>query len=122
MRFMPLGPVHDTPRTRSRLSVVEASRDAQQSVHIGAAFRARRQAVGMTQERAAASAGITRNALMNIERSAFPNPTLSTLLSLMRTYGLRTLDELLGPTSAEAAAEAWSGLEWAGGVPKPVPR
>lgn len=85
-------------------------------------MRARREAAQLTQERAAALAGVTRNALINIEKSELPNPTLSTLLALMRTYGLRTLDELLGPSAAEVAAEVWSDLDWVGGVPNPLPR
>lgn len=112
----------NTPLRRQGLRVVGHGDDAQSTVHIGAAVKARREAVGLTQERAAALAGITRNALMSIEHQALPNSTLSTLLSLMRVYGLRTLDELIGVTAAEAAAETWSAREWEGGTPRPLMR
>lgn len=110
----------NTPRGMARLHAVQDGKYAQQTVHIGHAIRARREMVGLTQERAAALAGITRNALRDIEGKPLPNPTLSTLLSLMRVYRLQCLDELLGPTAAEVAGEAWSAVGWEGGVPRPL--
>lgn len=83
-------------------------------------MRKRRDAAGLTQERAAALAGITRNALSNIEKAQFPNPTLSTLLALMRTYQLGTVDELLGDTPAEVTGQEWSATSWEGGTPRPL--
>ncbi|WP_415118355.1 helix-turn-helix domain-containing protein [Micropruina sp.] len=116
----PEGP-SNTPRGAPHLRLVGEPEDAQQTVHIGAAVKARREAVGLTQERAAALAGITRNALRNIEKAPLPNTRLSTLLALMRAYHLRTLDELLGPTAAEVAAKAWCDRGWEGGTPNPLP-
>jgi transcriptional regulator with XRE-family HTH domain len=85
----------------------------QQRVHLGDRLRAVRQQKGLTQEKAAASAGITRNRLAQLEKSRFPNPRLSTLLRLMTTYELRTVEELLGPTPSAVLAAAWEDEGWA---------
>src|SRR3954470_8571857 len=85
---------------------------AQLTVHIGDRLRDLRLRRGLTQEDAAAAAGITRNALMGLERRRFPNPYLSTLLALMRCYELSSLDELLGPLPAGAIHDAWEAAGW----------
>ena len=53
-------------RGRPRLTVVT---DDKSSVHLGEALKARRIAAGLTQEGAAARAGITRNALAALEKA-----------------------------------------------------
>jgi DNA-binding XRE family transcriptional regulator len=96
------------------LQVVGVSQsDAQLTVHIGARLRHLRLRQGLTQEQAAAAAGITRNTLVGLERRRFPNPYLSTLLALMHCYGLSSLDELLGPLPAGAIYDAWEAAGWA---------
>jgi transcriptional regulator with XRE-family HTH domain len=73
-------------------------------VHIGDALRARRDAAGLTQEGAAARAGITRNALAALEKQQFPNPALRTVLALMQAYELDTVEALFGTTPSALAA------------------
>lgn len=58
------------------------------------------------------TAGISRNALAGLENRRFPDPHLSTLLALMRCYGLGSLDELLGPLPASAVHAAWEAAGW----------
>ncbi|HYS36935.1 MAG TPA: helix-turn-helix transcriptional regulator [Pseudonocardiaceae bacterium] len=97
----------------SALQVVGShGQDAQSTVHLGERLRYLRLRQGLTQEQAAATAGITRNALLALERHRFPNPYLSTLLALMRCYGLSSLDELLGRAPAEAVYDAWEAAGW----------
>jgi DNA-binding XRE family transcriptional regulator len=91
--------------------------DAQHAVHIGAVMRRHREHAGLTQERAAVLAGLTRNTLVTLERAALPDPHLSTLLALMRVYSLGSLEELLGLTPSKVLAEAWAAAGWAGGRP-----
>jgi transcriptional regulator with XRE-family HTH domain len=81
-------------------------------VHLGERLRAVRKQTGLTQEKAAAVAGMTRNAIAELEKARFPNPKLSTLLRLMRTYKLRSLEELLGPVPSARLAEAWEEEGW----------
>jgi transcriptional regulator with XRE-family HTH domain len=76
-------------------------------VHVGQRLRRLRQARGLTQEQAAAAAGLTRNTLGSLERERFPDPHLSTLLTLMHVYQLGTLEELLGPLPSARVANAW---------------
>ncbi|WP_422743594.1 helix-turn-helix transcriptional regulator [Mycobacterium sp. WMMD1722] len=79
--------------------------DVQSTIHLGQSLRARREAMGLTQEQAAAEARITRGALAALEKRALPNPSLRTLLSLMRAYKLDSIEALLGSTpSAQLAA------------------
>lgn len=105
-------------RRRHRPAVlrsVPTSGSAEQStIHIGHRMRACREAKGLTQEAAAAEAGITRNALGKIESRQFPNPTLQTMLALMQVYGLRSLEELLGPLPSYRLANDWQRSGWAG--------
>jgi transcriptional regulator with XRE-family HTH domain len=82
------------------------------TVHLGEWLRVVREASGLTQEKAAVAAGLTRNTLVSIEGSRFPDPKLSTLLRLMRTYGLGSLEELLGPPAGALLAEAWEAEGW----------
>jgi transcriptional regulator with XRE-family HTH domain len=69
-------------------------------------------ATGLTMERAAVAAGLTRNTIGSLENARFPDPKLSTLLRLMRTYGLRSIEELLGPVPSARLAAAWEHHEW----------
>lgn len=85
---------------------------SQLRVHLGDRLRAVRKQCGLTQEKAAVGAGITRGRLAELEKARFPNPTLSTLLRLMRTYELRSLEELLGPVPSAKLAEAWEEEGW----------
>ncbi|MGW5716087.1 helix-turn-helix transcriptional regulator [Amycolatopsis sp. NPDC003865] len=88
-------------------SVPAATGDAKSTVHVGHHLRQLRERRGLTQERAAVSASITRNTLASLEKARFPNPKLSTLILLMQCYELRSLDELLGPMPAARVAHAW---------------
>jgi transcriptional regulator with XRE-family HTH domain len=81
-------------------------------VHLGERLREVRNQSGLTQEKAAGAAGITRNRLADLEKARFPNPTLSTLLRLMRAYNLRSIEELLGPVPSARLAAAWEEEEW----------
>jgi transcriptional regulator with XRE-family HTH domain len=81
-------------------------------VHLGERLRAVREKTGLSQEKAAVAAGTTRNSLAALEKAKFPNPKLRTLLRLMRTYGLRSLEELLGPVPSSQLAAAWEEEGW----------
>jgi transcriptional regulator with XRE-family HTH domain len=83
-----------------------------QRVHLGNRLRAVRNQRGLTQEKAAVDAGITRSRLAQLEKSRFPNPTLNTLLRLMTTYELRSVEELLGPVPSAMLAAAWEEEGW----------
>lgn len=102
---------------RGPLQVVPPIGHAQQAVHVGLVLRKHREASGLTQERAAVAAGLTRNTLGALEKSAFPDAHLSTLLALMRVYSLGSLDQLLGVTPSRQVADAWAALGWDGGRP-----
>lgn len=88
---------------RPKLTVVT---DDNSTVHLGDALKARRTAEGLTQEVAAARAGITRNALAALEKQQFPNPRLKTVLALMRAYELDSVEALFGTTPSALAAAA----------------
>lgn len=81
-------------------------------VHLGDRLRAVRKQRGLTQEKAAVDAGITRGWLAQLEKARFPNPTLNTLLRLMTTYELRSVEELLGPIPSALLAAAWEKEGW----------
>jgi transcriptional regulator with XRE-family HTH domain len=93
-------------------SVPDADPGDQLRVQLGPRLRTARREAGLTQEQAAQKAGLTRNAIASLERSTFPDPRLSTLLRLMRTYGLGSIEELLGPTPSERLATAWRARGW----------
>lgn len=63
---------------------------------IGPRLRELREARGMSLRAAARIAGIGRTLLSEIERQDRPDPQLSVLLKLQHTYGLRSIEELLG--------------------------
>jgi transcriptional regulator with XRE-family HTH domain len=79
----------------------------QSTIHLGNVFRSCRTRAELTQEQAANRAGITRNALAALEKKALPNPSLKTLLSLMRAYDLDSIEVLLGPVPSRLLAAAW---------------
>ena len=93
-------------------SVPEPEQSDQQRVHLGAQLRVARQAKNLTQEQAAAVAGLTRNAIANLEKSAFPDPKLSTLLRLMRAYDLGSIEHLLGPVPSNELGKVWAAQDW----------
>lgn len=100
-------------RGRSSLQVVpDLDPSDRFRVHLGERLRLLRKESGLTQENAAAAAGITRNWLAELEKARFPNPTLSTLLRLMRAYGLGSVEELLGPTPSTRLVTAWEEEGW----------
>jgi DNA-binding XRE family transcriptional regulator len=71
-------------------------------------MRAHREAVRLTQDQAAVRSGLTRNTIVSIEGKSRPDPRLSTLLALMRTYGLGSLEELLGVMPSRALGQVWT--------------
>jgi transcriptional regulator with XRE-family HTH domain len=81
-------------------------------VHLGERLRAVRERAGLSQEKAAVASGISRNTLVTLEKARFGNPKLGTLLRLMRTYKLRSIEELLGPVPSARLAAAWEAEEW----------
>jgi transcriptional regulator with XRE-family HTH domain len=91
--------------------------DDQSTVHVGMALKGRREAAGLTQEQAAARAGITRNALSALEKKQYPDPHLSTLLALMLTYEVQSVEALLGPVPSQLIAGQWQAEGWLGGKP-----
>ncbi|SKT78461.1 transcriptional regulator, y4mF family [Mycobacteroides abscessus subsp. abscessus] len=90
----------------------------QSTTHIGRTLRAHRHAAELTQEAAAVYAGISRKTLADLEKKQFPDAHLSTLLALMLTYGLTSLEALLGSSPSHLLAHAWRSHGWAGGTPK----
>ena len=103
------------PQRRGRpplRAVPDLDASAHLRVHLGERLRAVRNQRGLTQEKAAVQAGITRGRLADLEKARFPNPTLSTLLRLMRTYELRSVEELLGPIPSTRLAAAWEAEGW----------
>ena len=102
-----------TRRTVLR-SVPDPDPGGQLKVHLGLRLRAARQAAGLTQEQAAARAGITRNVIVTLEGSRFSDAKLSTLLRLMRAYELGSIEELLGPLPSSRLAAAWEAEGWLG--------
>jgi transcriptional regulator with XRE-family HTH domain len=81
-------------------------------VHLGERLRSVREQTGLSQEKAAGAAEMSRNALAALEKARFPNPKLRTLLRLMAAYGLRSLEELLGPVPSAQLAAAWEEEGW----------
>lgn len=81
--------------------------NAHSSVHLGDHLRDLRKAEGWSIEAAASKAGLSANTLANIERSAFPNPTLSTLLALVEIYRLRSVEELFGRLPSRVVLAHW---------------
>ncbi|WP_231109947.1 helix-turn-helix transcriptional regulator [Mycobacterium avium] len=80
-------------------------------MHVGRSFRRCREAVGLTQEQAAARAGITRIALTAPEKKPLPNPSLKTVLRLVRAYDLDSVEALLGPVPSVRIAAAWNASD-----------
>jgi transcriptional regulator with XRE-family HTH domain len=66
------------------------------SPRIGPRLRELRKARGMSLRTAARVSGIGRTQLSEIERQDRPDPQLSVLLKLQQTYGLASIEELLG--------------------------
>lgn len=99
---------------RPPLHIVPDLSGDQPGVHLGERLRAVRELAGLTQEKAAVASGITRNTLASLEKARFANPKLSTLLRLMKTYKLRSIEELLGPVPSARLAAAWETEEWRG--------
>lgn len=95
------------PQFRPPLAVVGIVESAQSSVHVGQRLRELREAVGLTQEVAAVSAGLTRNTLGRLESAELPDVRLSTLLALMELYGAASLDDLLGISPSRAVLRRW---------------
>jgi DNA-binding XRE family transcriptional regulator len=84
----------------------------QPRVHLGQRLRAARTAKGLTMEKAAFAAGLTRTTIGNLEGARFPDPKLSTLLRLMRAYDLRSVEELFGSVPSARLAAAWEEGGW----------
>jgi transcriptional regulator with XRE-family HTH domain len=98
---------------RPRLhSVPDPDSGGELGIHLGDQLKNARLRVGLTQEQAAVEIGITRKTLADYEKARFPNPKLSTLLHLMATYDLRSLEELLGPIPSSRLAAAWQEEGW----------
>jgi transcriptional regulator with XRE-family HTH domain len=81
-------------------------------LHIGERLRNFRVKNNLTQEQAAVFAGLTRKSIARLEGSRFPNTYLSTLLRLMSTYKVSSLEELLGTTPSARLAAAWEEEGW----------
>jgi transcriptional regulator with XRE-family HTH domain len=105
-------PGHQRSGRPALRSVPEPDPADQPRVHLGNRLRAARMATGLTMERAAVAAGLTRNTIGSLENARFPDPKLSTLLRLMRVYGLSSLEELLGPVPSARLAAAWEHEGW----------
>src|SRR5690242_9179241 len=89
---------------RPPLHVVPDLPGDQPGVHLGDRLRAVRELAGLSQEKAAVASGISRNTLSALEKARFPNPKLGTLLRLMGTYKLKSIEELLGPVPSARLA------------------
>lgn len=74
---------------------------------LGSALRRHRKARGWSIAEAASRAGLSMNTLANTERTALPNPTLGTLLSLMDIYEVNSLEELLGELPTSLLLRTW---------------
>jgi XRE family transcriptional regulator, regulator of sulfur utilization len=62
---------------------------------LGKAIRAQRENLGLTQEKLAKSAGLTRNYIGNIERAEY-KPSIDTLLKTTRPLNCRLRDLFRG--------------------------
>jgi transcriptional regulator with XRE-family HTH domain len=80
------------------------------TVHLGERLRALRASREWSIEAAAAKAGLSGNTLSNLERTALPNPTLSTLLALMEIYDLGSIDDLFGPAPSRLLLAEWVAI------------
>jgi len=100
----------------------DSQADAQLTVHLGAVLRRHRIVRNLTQSEAAIAAGLTRNSIASLEKSARPDPHLSTLLALMSAYGLGSIEELLGEVPSFRLQELWERDGWRGGRPSPPSR
>ena len=85
---------------------------SQPRMHLGERLRDFRNKNKLSQEQAAVYAGLTRKSIARLENARFPNPHLSTLLRLMRTYNVSSLEELLGTAPSARLAEAWEEEDW----------
>jgi transcriptional regulator with XRE-family HTH domain len=85
---------------------------SQPQVHVGERLRGFRAQSGLSQEQAAVYAGLTRKSIARLESARFPNPHLSTLLRIMATYNIGSLEELLGTPPSARLAEAWEEEGW----------
>lgn len=94
-------------RSYGRLRTVPEADSALSTVHVGNRLRRLRQERGWSIETAAARAGLSRNRLGSLETAALPNPTLSTLLTLMELYDAGTIEDLLGSAPSRTLLRAW---------------
>jgi transcriptional regulator with XRE-family HTH domain len=101
------GPGRDRPALRS-----VPDPGSRPPVHYGDRLREFRVSGGLTQEQAAVYAGLTRKTIARLESARFPNPQLSTLLRLMKTYNVSSLEELFGASPSARLAEAWEEEDW----------
>jgi len=104
-------PPAGTGRGRAALRAVPDPGSRPQ-VHVGERLRGFRVRSGLSQEQAGAFAGLTRKSIARLESARFPNPHLSTLLRIMATYEVGTLEELLGMPPSARLAEAWAEEGW----------
>jgi transcriptional regulator with XRE-family HTH domain len=86
--------------------------DSRPPVHYGDRLRDLRIKAGLTQEQAAVYADLTRKSIARLENARFPNPHLATLLRLMKTYNVSSLEELFGTPPSARLAEAWEENGW----------
>lgn len=101
------GPDPGRPQLRS-----VPSPGSQPGVHVGERLRGFRIRSRLSQEQAGVYAGLTRKSIARLEAARFPNPHLSTLLRLMTTYDVSSLEELLGTTPSARLAAAWEEEGW----------
>ena len=93
-------------RSARRLAAVSQS-GTHSSVHLGNRLRSLRTARKWSIEVAAAKAGLSGNTLANLEHTALPNPTLSTLLALMEVYQLNSIEDLFGAARSRLLLAEW---------------
>ena len=104
-------PPEGTGRGRPALRAVPDPGSRPQ-VHVGERLRDFRLQSRLSQEQAAVFAGLTRKSIARLESARFPNPHLSTLLRIMATYNVGSLEELLGMPPSARLAEAWAEEGW----------
>ena len=84
---------------------------------LGRSIRRRRIELGLTQKQLGALVDLNESSVSTIERGVRgSNPTLRTMLLLMRALEAESLDELVGPVATDQLSE----LQWAA-RPKPTP-